>query len=181
MASSTWRGCQHSLAWGGITSPSTLCSVFMWPSPCECVSKLNSSLIRTLEMAFRAHLGNPGEPPHLQILNSVGTSLAVQWLGLRASTARALGLVAGWGTKIPQPARCSQKKKKKKILNSITSAKTLSPKKVTVTGSMDEELHSPGGPTVPPTTILLVANRDDSIGHCRSISQEPCSKQSHAP
>ena len=31
-----------------------------------------------------------------------GSSLAVQWLGLSAFTAVALGSVPGWGTKIPQ-------------------------------------------------------------------------------
>ena len=33
-----------------------------------------------------------------------GTSLAVQWLRLRASTAGAMGLTPGWGTKIPHAA-----------------------------------------------------------------------------
>ena len=29
-------------------------------------------------------------------------SLAVQWLGLRALTAKGTGSISGWGTKIPQ-------------------------------------------------------------------------------
>ena len=33
---------------------------------------------------------------------SIGSSLVVQWLGLWASTAEGTGLIAGWGTKIPQ-------------------------------------------------------------------------------
>ena len=43
----------------------------------------------------------------------IGTCLVVQWLRLRAATARSLGWITGQGTKIPNPARCSQKKKKK--------------------------------------------------------------------
>ena len=42
-----------------------------------------------------------------------GTSLVVQWLGLRASTAGGMGLIPGQGTKIPY-AGCSTAKKKKK-------------------------------------------------------------------
>ena len=45
---------------------------------------------------------------------NLGTSLAVQWLGLGALTDRALGSIPGWGTKIPKAMRHSQKKKKKK-------------------------------------------------------------------
>ena len=40
------------------------------------------------------------------------TSLAVQWLRPRASTAGGAGSIPGWGTKIPHAKRCSQKKKK---------------------------------------------------------------------
>ena len=35
-------------------------------------------------------------------------SLAVQWLGLQASTARGQGSVPGRGTKIPQASQCGQ-------------------------------------------------------------------------
>ena len=43
-----------------------------------------------------------------------GNSLAVQWLGLCASVAAGLGLIPGWGIKIPQAHGmwCSQKKNK---------------------------------------------------------------------
>ena len=40
-----------------------------------------------------------------------GTSLEVQWLRLRASTARAVGSIPAGGTKIPRATRHSQKKK----------------------------------------------------------------------
>ena len=40
--------------------------------------------------------------------------LVVQWLGLCAFTTKGLGLIPGWGTKIPQAMQLSQKKKKKK-------------------------------------------------------------------
>ena len=41
-------------------------------------------------------------------------SLAVQWLGLHAFTAEGPGSIPDWGTKIPQAARHSQKKKSEK-------------------------------------------------------------------
>ena len=44
----------------------------------------------------------------------VENSLAVQWLGLCASTAVGMGSLPGQGTKIPQATWHSQKKKKKK-------------------------------------------------------------------
>ena len=47
----------------------------------------------------------------------MGTSLAVRWLRLCASTAGATDLILGWGTKIPHATRCGQKKKKKRNMN----------------------------------------------------------------
>ena len=35
-------------------------------------------------------------------IGNLGNSLAVQWVGLRTSTAESRGSVPGWGTKIPQ-------------------------------------------------------------------------------
>ena len=46
--------------------------------------------------------------------SSVGTSLAVQWLGLCASTAGGTGSIPGQGTKIAHSAWRGQKKKRKK-------------------------------------------------------------------
>ena len=43
-----------------------------------------------------------------------GNSLAVQWLGLSAFIAEGPGSIPGWGMKIPQALRHSQKKKKHK-------------------------------------------------------------------
>ena len=42
-----------------------------------------------------------------------GTSLAVQWLRLHASTSGGAGLIPGRGTRIPHAAQSGQKKKKK--------------------------------------------------------------------
>ena len=50
----------------------------------------------------------------LCIQKASGNSLAVQWLGLHASSAGGMGLIPGWGTKISHAVWCSQKKKKKK-------------------------------------------------------------------
>ena len=44
-------------------------------------------------------------------LKSLGISLAVQWLGLRAFPAEGLGSIPGQGTKFLQAAQCGQKKK----------------------------------------------------------------------
>ena len=43
-----------------------------------------------------------------------GTSLAVQWLRLRASTAGGLGSIPGWGAKILHAVHRGQKKKKER-------------------------------------------------------------------
>ena len=43
-----------------------------------------------------------------------GTPLAVQWLSLCASSARNMGSIPGLGTKIPNPAHLSQKKRMRK-------------------------------------------------------------------
>ena len=47
----------------------------------------------------------------------VGTSLAVHWLRLRASTAGAIGSIPAQGIKILHAAWCSQKKKKKRVMD----------------------------------------------------------------
>ena len=57
----------------------------------------------------------------------VGNSLAVQWLGLRAFTAKGWVSIPGQGTKIPQAAHCSQKKKKKSITIVTVSKSHLRP------------------------------------------------------
>ena len=47
----------------------------------------------------------------------IGTSLAVQWLGLCASTAGGAGSIPGWGTKIPHAVWYGQNKKEKPKCN----------------------------------------------------------------
>ena len=44
----------------------------------------------------------------------MGNSLAVQWLGLRASTAGGMGLIPGLGINIPHATRPKNKNKNKK-------------------------------------------------------------------
>ena len=58
-------------------------------------------------------------------LKSIGNSLAIQWLGLRISTARGPGSNPGWGTKIPHSAY--QKKKKKIKIYEADKMVTASP------------------------------------------------------
>ena len=56
--------------------------------------------------------------PALAILRGLSwTSLAVQWLRLRASTAGGAGSIPGLGNKILHAARCGLKKKKKRSLH----------------------------------------------------------------
>ena len=43
---------------------------------------------------------------------TLGTSLTVQWLGLRASTAGGVGSIPGWGTRIPHATWCGRRKEK---------------------------------------------------------------------
>ena len=42
-----------------------------------------------------------------------------QWLGLRAANARGMGLIPGWGTKIP-PATCGVAKRQKNKIKTVT-------------------------------------------------------------
>ena len=49
----------------------------------------------------------------LHLKQELGTSLAVQWLGLPALAAEGPGLISGRGTRIPQATQCSQKEKEK--------------------------------------------------------------------
>ena len=57
--------------------------------------------------------GDPSEQPYrLGLRFKQGTSLEVQLLRLRASTAEGTDSIPGWGSKISHAARHSQKKKK---------------------------------------------------------------------
>ena len=54
---------------------------------------------------------------------AMGTSLAVQWLRFRASSAGGAGSIPGLGTKIPhaaRPKKLKKKKKKKEIMGPST-------------------------------------------------------------
>ena len=76
-----------------------------------------------------------------------GTSLAVQWLGLRTSTAGGMGSIPGRGTKILYAAWHSQKKKKDKDLKTIHFKRYLSASKH---GRESRHHHSlVGGPLSP--------------------------------
>jgi len=51
---------------------------------------------------------------HYRNIFKEGTSLAIQWLGLRTFTAKGLGSIPGRGTKIPQAVQHSQRKEGRK-------------------------------------------------------------------
>ena len=65
----------------------------------------------------RPHSGS-GVPP---AITKEGNSLAVQWLKLRALTAKSLASIPGRGTEIPQAAQCGQKNPKPKQTNKQTN------------------------------------------------------------
>ena len=52
-------------------------------------------------------------------INKLGTSLVVQWLRLRASTAGGTGLIPGWGTKIPHAVWPKKKKSLYLVLQNV--------------------------------------------------------------
>ena len=60
------------------------------------------------------------------MLKTLGTSLVVQWLRLRASTVGGMGSIPVWGTKIPHAAqrvakKIEEKKKPHKMLKSLNA------------------------------------------------------------
>ena len=65
----------------------------------------------SLRNKIRKHLCVRNNYLYLRII--LGTSLAVQWLRLFASTAQGMGLIPGQRPKIPHATQCGQKKKKK--------------------------------------------------------------------
>ena len=71
------------------------------PSCYECCSKLKTTVQIEGEKA--------GLRP-LWLLQQKYSSLVAQWLRIHTSTARGMGLISGWGTKIQHAVQCSQKK-----------------------------------------------------------------------
>ena len=73
----------------------------------------NNSLIEcTLLLSIQFHY-------HIKTRYDLGTSLAVQWLGLQAPNARSMGSVPGWGIVWPHDAQCGQKTKIRYNFHSI--------------------------------------------------------------
>ena len=58
-----------------------------------------------------------GEGFKIKVNGIWGTSLALQYLGVHASTAGCMGLISGQGTKIPHATQYSPPKKKKKKID----------------------------------------------------------------
>ena len=110
---------------------------------CVCVKLPQSCLILwdpkdcSLPPGFLCPWNSPGKntgvdshallPPPKNVASPI--SLAVQWLGLCASTAGGTGVIPDWGTRIPYPTMHGQKikkRKKEKLHQIICSAKTTS-------------------------------------------------------
>ena len=77
----------------------------------------------------------------------LGTSLAVQWLGLRALTAKGLGSIPGQETKIPQPATPQQESPGR--LQCLLHRKGVSQVSSRKSRGVFKSLHDPGGKTKP--------------------------------
>ena len=75
---------------------------------------INLTIIKILEEEIKTHLYSLISVKELYLLlkKTFGTSLAVQWLRFRTSTARGVGSIPGRGNKIPHVAWHGQKKKK---------------------------------------------------------------------
>ena len=81
----------------------------------------NTELIQTIiSPLFQPHNMGPWEGKFSfcqeSKLRDIGTSLAVQWLGVHASTARGMGSIPRRGAKIPQAGWHGQKRKPKRHL-----------------------------------------------------------------
>ena len=72
----------------------------------------NDSVSYIKKYFFLFYTGKNG-CPLISLKPGVGNFLAVQWLGLGIFTAEGTGSVPGWGTNIPQAARCGQTNKQK--------------------------------------------------------------------
>ena len=68
-----------------------------------------------------------------------GNSLVVQWLGLSAFIAVAVGSIPGSGTKIPQATQCSWKRKRKKKSGQNGALQTYT--RADIMGSCLQKIH----------------------------------------
>ena len=85
----------------------------------HCLAFICCLMVYTLKIFQCHHMAGSKhfilQTPLLNFKRSWGNSLLVQWLGLRALTARGPGSIPGWRTKIPQDTWHGQKKKKKEL------------------------------------------------------------------
>ena len=70
---------------------------------------------------MRLSAAAPFPPTDLLKVPTEGTSLAVQWLRLRASNAGGAGLIPGRGTKTLHAVGCSQERKKIEARTEVVS------------------------------------------------------------
>ena len=68
-----------------------------------------------LHCTYFLHYYKPLKTLQLKKKLSSGNSRVVQWLALVSLTAGTLGLISGWGTKIPQAVQCGQKQQQKSV------------------------------------------------------------------
>ena len=98
------------------------------------------------------------------VQRDLGTSLAVQWLGLRTSAAGGMGSISGRGTKILHAAGCSQKNKSR--------TKTKQKKKTSVLPQRD--LAFLNMPLTSAWPIILIQHHNGSGEQEMASTQEPC-------
>ena len=74
------------------------------------IMKIHIHVAKTMPIrAFSRHCWFLFHSQNNTKVDSIGTSLVVQWLRLCASSARDVGLIPGWGTKIPHAMWSGQK------------------------------------------------------------------------
>ena len=101
--------------------------------------------------------------PQQEKTKRLGNSLAVQWLGRRASTVRGTVSIPGWGTKNPQAAWCNKKKKKNGVQGPShpESLRCLHGKGLPVQGCLD---HYPFSSLFPSQIVGKTQDRVTSPG-----------------
>ena len=95
-----------------------------FPDTCAFILRLHTNSFRGEESSLALEtlclLGEPAsmgvEEAESHLAKLWRTSLEVQWLGLRASTAGGMGSIPGRGTRIPRATRCAPPPRKKEKL-----------------------------------------------------------------
>ena len=87
--------------------------------------------MKYLKLCWSFRLVTTAQPHRCSTKAVVENPLAVQWLGLHASTAEGPGSIPGWGTEIPQVMQCNQSGKRQNKTSSRRQVRmSLCPSKI---------------------------------------------------